>query len=87
MSDNELRERLADLSHQIWADWMRYQFSKCSNMDILSALPPGHLIIPPWAVERWARQINTPYTGLSEQEKDSDREQADKILRVIKHDD
>ncbi len=72
----ELRERLAALSHEIWADWMKYQFSKCAPLDF-------RLTIPEWAVTRWSRQINTPYAELSEAEKALDREQADKILGVL----
>jgi hypothetical protein len=75
----ELREKLAEVAHDgIWAHWTRYQFSKCvQNAD-------GSLTIPADLVERWARQANTPYTGLTEREKESDREQADKMLAVMK---
>lgn len=76
MPDNELREALAAVSHEIWASWTRWQFSVCTpNAD-------GSLTIPAALVERWTRQMNTPYAELTEREKDSDREQADKILNV-----
>lgn len=39
--------------------------------------------MPVWAVERWRRQAATSYSDLSEPEKNSDREIADKVLRVI----
>lgn len=72
-----MREALADVSHDIWSHWMRWQFSVCTrNAD-------GSLTIPAERVERWTRQINTTYADLSEAEKESDREQADKILAVI----
>ena len=74
---NDLRERLAYQQHAIWAHWMAYQFSVCQRND------DGSLTIPADKVERWQRQIDTTYTGLTEHEKDSDREQADKILSVI----
>jgi hypothetical protein len=68
------REQLADISHEIWSSWTRWQFSVCTpNAD-------GSLTIPASLVERWTRQMNTPYAELSEREKDSDREQADKIM-------
>lgn len=70
----EHREGLADLSHEIWSHWMRYQFSCCVRND------DGTVTIPASLVERWERQMETPYNELSEKEKDSDREQADKIL-------
>lgn len=80
----ELREAWADVSHDIWAHWMRYMFSKCDketrySMDKITE-ETGCLIIPSELVERWQRQIETPYSQLTEKERESDREQADKIL-------
>lgn len=72
-----LREDLADLSHEIWAHWMAYLFSQCEEG------PDGTVIIPQDKADRWWRQAVTVYANLSEQEKESDREQADKILKVI----
>ena len=66
MSD-ELRERLADVQHAIWAHWTRWQFSVCQRNE------DGSLTIPAPLVERWTRQMDTPYADLSEREKDSDR--------------
>jgi len=72
-----LREKLADLCHRQWSGWTEYMFSKGTLHDDSS------LTLPPWAVERWTRQINTPYTDLSETEQNSDRIEADKFLAVI----
>lgn len=73
-----MRERLAALAHAQWSDWMEYLFSKCQmNED-------GTAIIPAWAVERWQRQMNIPYSELPEDEKESDRAEADKMLEVLK---
>lgn len=56
---------------------MDYLFSKgVFNED-------GSWTMPAWAVERWKRQAATPYAELSEPEKDSDRTEADKFLKVI----
>ena len=76
----ELREKLAKLAHEQWSGWMIYLFSKCS----CHARLDGIRIIPEWAVKRWARQSNTPYDELSEEEKDSDRTEADKFLSLLK---
>lgn len=77
MPVNEIRESLADIQHEIWAHWMNYQFSKCiENED-------GSLTIPANLVVRWRGQADTFYDQLTELEKDSDREQADKILDVL----
>lgn len=71
------REDIAEISHEIWSHWMRYQFQCCTeNKD-------GSLTIPADRVKRWTKQMNTTYNNLSEKEKDSDREQADKIIQVI----
>lgn len=41
------------------------------------------MIIPAWAVERWQRQMNTPYNYLPKDEKGSDKAEADKILVIL----
>jgi hypothetical protein len=62
-----IRERLAALEHEQWAHWTRY---------LLDHLTPEN-------VERWRRQIDTPYEELSESEKQSDREWADRVLELV----
>ena len=77
--NHELREALAEVSHEIWAHWMRYLFSRCET-EIYNMGP-----IMNWSdANHWLIQIDTPYSDLTEREKDSDREQADKILVVLK---
>lgn len=71
------REKLAELAHSQWSGWIGYMFSKGT----LHA--DGTLTLPKWAVERWTRQMNTPYAELSEEEKTSDRIEADKFLAVL----
>lgn len=72
-----LREALAAYAHNAWTGWMIYLFSKCTE-------EPGNVYrIPPWAVERWKRQMGTNYCDLSEEEKASDREEADKMLALM----
>ena len=74
--NEEMREKLANLSHQIWAHWMTYLFSRCEIEDL------GKVIM--WEdARRWKRQIETSYSDLTEREKDSDRKQADKIIEVL----
>lgn len=70
-------ERLADVQHSIWAHWMNYMF-KCGTLN-----DDGTYTLPADRVQRWQRQMNTPYGELSESEKDSDREQVGKVLAVI----
>ena len=76
---NELREPLAALSHEIWAHWMTYLFHKCYYPTNAEETIPEEL------AERWHMQITTPYADLTEREKDSDREQADKILELLRN--
>ena len=73
-----VREEIAAVQHEIWAHWMRYLFDCCE------AGSTGELIIPSDKVWHWKRQMTIKYSDLTEKEQGSDREQADKILRVLK---
>lgn len=70
-------EALADAEHEGWAHWQRYLHSVCIPN------PDGSLTIPADKVERWTRQIETPYADLTEREKESDREQVRKIFPIL----
>jgi len=74
---NELIEKLADVEHERWAHWQRYLHSKCVRAS------DGSLTIPPELVLRWELQIDTPYSELSEEEKESDRDQVRRYLSII----
>jgi hypothetical protein len=78
MTEEELIEQLADKEHASWARWMEYLFSRCKGHFDGSATIPADL------VERWLRQINTPYAQLSDQEKQSDRDEVEHILPIIR---
>ena len=73
----ELREALADYAHQAWSGWMRYLFSKCINGPDYSMLIPSHL------KTRWYRQVDTDYSNLPDEEKESDRQEADRMLAIV----
>jgi Lar family restriction alleviation protein len=72
----DTREALAEYAHDAWSGWMEYLFSKCDQTGNTYAT------IPTWAVRRWQRQMNTPYADLPEEEKESDRLEADRIIEV-----
>ena len=75
--ETDKRENLAKLAHEQWSGWMEYLFSKgMFNSD-------GTWTMPQWAVDRWKRQMKTDYKDLSESEKNSDRKEADKFIRVM----
>lgn len=76
-SHQTLRTRLAAIEHQRWADWQRWLHDQCAK------LPTGELVIPQPLVERWERQIATPYEGLSEMEQRSDMRQVDRYWPLI----
>lgn len=67
--EDVLWERLAAIEHERWAHWQRWMHDQCARNE------DGSLTIPPDLVERWERQIATPYEQLSEREKQSDRAQ------------
>lgn len=81
MSD-ELREQLAAYAHEAWSGWMRYMFSKTETSERFFS-GETVVVIPRWAVERWQRQMSTPYADLPEAEKKSDRKEADEILAIV----
>ena len=75
---NELFEKLAAIEHERWADWQEYVHSLChENHD-------DSLTIPAALVQRWREQIATPYAGLSDKEKESDRDQVRRYWHLIK---
>ena len=71
------RERLAAYAHEAWAGWIRYQWS----LSVLNE--DGTRTIPKNSVDRWTRQSSTPYSQLPENEKRSDRKEADKITEAF----
>jgi hypothetical protein len=75
--DGDTREKLANYSHGAWSGMMRYLFRfGTQNAD-------GTFTMDVDKVERWRRQMDTPYAALSEAEKDSDRKEADAILAIV----
>lgn len=73
----ELIEKLAAIEHERWAHWQSYLHSKCLKND------NGSLTIPAELVERWNKQIDTGYEELTEDEKESDREQVQKYFYLL----
>jgi hypothetical protein len=65
--NEKLIEKLAALEHDQWAHWTKYMLANLTDENIA----------------RWKEQIATPYSELSEKEKDSDREWARKVLDIL----
>jgi len=74
---DEIREELASYAHEAWSGWMTYLFQ-------LGTFHDGEFTIHREQMERWTRQSNTPYNQLPEHEKESDREEADKMIAIFK---
>lgn len=77
MDRQELIEALADKEHASWARWMDYVFEICPRSE------DGSVTISRALVDRWQRQVDTPYAELTEREKDSDRKEVAEILPII----
>jgi hypothetical protein len=63
----EALDKLADLAHEIWAGWYKYQRDN-GNAD---------------NIERWNRQSETDYKDLSEEDKEKDRKIARQYLECF----
>jgi len=73
---NDLREQVAALCHEQWSGWMLYLFNQC-------AYDGETVVIPIDVFKRWQRQMKTEYKYLSENEKESDRKEADRFIALI----
>lgn len=78
--DEGVVERLANLAHITWSNWMKWVFELSTEND------DGSITIPASSVERWKRQIATSYENLTEPEKNSDRLEAVRYLAEILND-
>lgn len=74
---SETLETLAAAAHESWSHWMRWMFGEGTLND------DGTWTMPADKVQRWHRQMWTPYAELSEGEKESDRDEARKIIRAL----
>lgn len=70
-------EEGANLEHDRWSRWMRYMISR---MELRS---DGTLQFNEDDFSRWAQQMITPYSELSEREKESDRKETRNYLPFI----
>lgn len=78
LNSKEVIEELSDLEHASWARWMEYLFSISKENE------DGSVTIPKDKVKRWKRQSETDYDDLSNKEKESDRKEVRKFMKVIK---
>ena len=79
-----LLEDLAELEHQQWAHWTKYMLNRLEQLEaeIDGKAPYDALLELAQQKQNWKRQIATPYSELTEKEKDSDRIWAAKSLEI-----
>ena len=77
----EFVEKGAEIEHERWAKWQNYLHSKCYKTTSTN----NDLVVPVKLVEHWERQIATPYSELTEPEKESDRDQVRPYIPLIEY--
>ena len=75
-----LLEDLAELEHQQWAHWTKYMLDRLEQLESEQDSHDPYKVLH--QKENWRRQIATPYSELTEKEKDSDRSWASKSLEI-----
>jgi len=69
--EESLIEKAAEVAHESWSGWTKYMLS-CLDSDDRDK-----------HIARWRRQMDTKYVDLTEKEKESDRAEARKYLKVF----
>jgi len=81
----EFIEKGANLEHERWARWQKHMFGKgiVIKYPSIPNFDEGDMIIPAELTNRWFRQIDTPYSELSEPEKESDRKETRSYIPLL----
>lgn len=83
--EKEFIEAGAALEHERWAKWQKYLHSRLYPLGNSELSMNNHLkVLPTELYTRWERQINTPYSELSEKEKESDRKEVRTYLPLLR---
>lgn len=75
--EKALLEELAAIEHERWAHWQRFMHGKGERK------PDGSLVLPADLIAKWERLIEAPYAQLTDNERESDREQVRRYLPII----
>ena len=83
-----MREKLAELAHKQWSGWVKSLFEKCEEEELQSSTgsglyKTGKYILSKEIVSRYNKLMCTKYSDLSENEKEKDRAQADKVIDIM----
>jgi hypothetical protein len=77
-------EKLADIEHQRWSDWQSYLHKKLEYSEYeKDGKRMACYVLNAGDYEHWQKQVDTPYSDLSEREKESDREQVRRYLPLL----
>lgn len=77
-NQDRIREDLAEYAHDAWSGWMNYLFEWSETNE------DGSETIPKDSVDRWKYQLDTPYDELPEKMKESDRREADEMIKLVR---
>lgn len=81
--ETDLLERLAYLEHAQWVEWMEYFISKTYDREEWATTKEVRLSLPLEDWNRWESQIKRNYHALTEQEKESVRKFARKVMEIL----
>lgn len=75
---NELREKAAEIQHNIWSHWMKWMFNSGGRGRVMRGTDFGAHSVMCWVMhnskkDRWDRQMQAQFFELSEEERESDR--------------
>jgi len=96
MKNDELREALAAYAHEAWSGWMRWMLPKLTTRvsgvnvpHVVQDVSSSHEFDPVWHhdadwwLKRWRELMDTSYQMLTEEDKESDRIEADKMIAIM----
>ena len=81
---NKLKEALAKYEHDRWREWMTYFLSRSVILNYSDGIDRVAFSLRKDDFQRWKRQMKTAYQDLPENEKESDRARAKKIIELLK---
>lgn len=82
MELKELVEKLADLEHIQWQNWMNHLLNEKATL-LSKKRNEVVILFSKDDYYRWIDQMKKPYEELSEKEKNSDREYAIKAIHIV----
>lgn len=71
-------ERMAEHTHAVWARWIEY------FLEVSIGNTNGSITVPAEYVNGWLDQMSSPFSALSEEDKEKDRVIAAEYLELMK---